>query len=446
MARYAGARVERIGGLPAQEAWDLAATLVGADNELGALERAPYYLSNAVALRALGVADRSDRLAFDLRLADGRVKTVEIEAIEDEFDLEFQFWGEIWGPASSKVEYVTAFDGRSADDHYDEESDLPLHLRYRSTFWFTYLEEPRLFYVQINAIGDSHRRGETFAELSDSLWRAADGRNIDFFVIDLRYNSGGDGSLVRDFVHEIIRRPEIDRKGTLFTLVGRKTFSAAVMLARALEEHTETTFVGEPMGAYWRHYGDGTSFRLPHSGLEVRVSTVYHQLSSYGGERRTMPIELPAPFTSADYFGRRDPALERILASRDRPLLASVFRDQGAAAALAVYEERLEEYGGVDWWQPISLHELGRLGQELAAEKRWDDAVAAHRLNCRRHPDHWRVWWNLGRALQAAGDRGGAIESFEKALAAAPFNNLASYQRARLEELRAGTALETDKR
>ena len=151
-----------------------------------------------------------------------------------------------------------------------------------------------------------------------------------------------------------------------------------------------------------------------------------------------MPIARPAPVSSDDYFGRRDPALEQLVASRRRPLLANVFRDEGAETALAVYEERLAEYGGVEWWEPIGLQELGRLGQELGRAERWDDALAAHRLNVRRHPNHWRVYWNLGRALQATGDRAGAIESYERALEVDPFNNLASYQRARLEELRSG--------
>ena len=117
-------------------------------------------------------------------------------------------------------------------------------------------------------------------------------------------------------------------------------------------------------------------------------------------------------------------------------LLVMMILAGGAAAALTDYEKRLAEYGSVEWWEPFSLHELGRVGRDLGEEDRWEDALAAHRLNTRRHPDHWRVWWNLGRALQRTGDREGAIESYERALAVDPFSNLANYQRERLEELR----------
>ena len=435
--RHLGARVDKIGRLTADRAWELTASLRGADNEFGALQRAPFYLSNATALRALGVTDGRDRLTLEVRLADDAAETIELEAVDAGFDLDFQYWGEIWGPASSKVGYA-ALDGRSSDDFYDEHSELPLHLRYRSSYWFTYLEAPKLFYVQLNSLGDSHRRNQTFAEFNDSLWRAVDAADIDSLVIDIRYNIGGDGSLVNSFVHEIIKRDRVNRKGTIFAVVGRATFSAGVMLARALEEHTEATFVGEPPGAYWQHYGDGTSFRLPNSGLEVWVSTIYHQLSSYTEGRRVMPIELPAQFASADYFGLRDPALEQIHGSRDRPLLAEIFRRRGAEQALEAYERRLAEYGAVEWWAPFTLAELNRLGHELLDAGRADDALAAYRLNARRHPNHWRPWHSLGRAHRKLGHTEAAIESYQRALEVDPFNNLAPYQRQALAELGAG--------
>ncbi len=434
-AELVGARVVRIGSMPAEAAWELVATLHGSDNELGSLQTAPLYLSNAAALAALGVIDSPGRMTVVFESDGEPPQTITVEAIDAGFDLSFQFWGEIWGPASTEVEYVSSTGGRSSNDHYDTESDLPLHLRYRSAYWFTYLAEQKLFYVQINYLGDS--RKETFAQFFDRLWRAVDDAEIDQFVLDNRYNIGGDGSLVRKFVHEIIKRDDLNRSGKLFTVVGRATFSAGVMLTAAMDEHTETVFVGEPMGAYYKHYGDGTSFELPHSGLQAWVSTIYHQLDDYVDDARTLPIQLPAQFTSKAYFGGRDPALEQILEARSRPPLTVVFREQGAKAALAEYEKRRAELGKIDWWAPFTLSELNSLGNEFREAERWEEAMAAYRLNAARHPDHWRVWYSLGRACKEQGQVEAAIEYYEKALAADPFNNLAPNQREALEELRA---------
>ena len=210
-------------------------------------------------------------LALELDDGSGVTRRVEIESVDADYDLSFRFWSEIWGPASDQVPYVTAFG--ASDDHYNESSTLPLHLRYRSAYWSHWLPEEKLYYVQLSYLGDSGRRKQTFAEFNASIWEEVDRLDVDRFVLDIRYNFGGDGSLVQQMVHDIIKRDAINRKGVLFTVVGRTTFSAGVMLARALEEHTETTFVGEPPGAYWASYGDGTSFELPSSGLTVWVST-----------------------------------------------------------------------------------------------------------------------------------------------------------------------------
>ena len=432
-AELAGARVTQIGSMSAEEAWELSATLLGSDNEFGAMEGAPFHLCNAAALQSLGVIDDPGHVDLEVVLPDGETKVVRLDSLEDSYDLSFQFWSEIWGPASEVVTYVTPF-GLS-DDHYDEASDLPLHLRYRSAYWWYWDEAEKLFYVQISFMGNSGRRGQTFAEFNDSVFEAVDRHDVDTFVLDIRHNFGGNGGLVQQFVHEIIKRDEINRKGTLFTVVGRTTFSAGVMFAQAMEEHSETTFVGEPPGAYWASYGDGSSFELPHSSLLVWVSTIYHQLSSYAGDQRVLEIELPARFSSSDYLNGADPAIEQILASRTRPLIANVFRERGAEAALEVYEERMAEYGGVDWWAPFTLSSLNSLGHELLEADRYDDALAAYRLNARRHPEHWRVWYSLARAQQRHGDRDQAIENYERALAADPFNNLAPSQREALAEL-----------
>jgi tetratricopeptide (TPR) repeat protein len=57
-------------------------------------------------------------------------------------------------------------------------------------------------------------------------------------------------------------------------------------------------------------------------------------------------------------------------------------------------------------------------------------------LNAERHPESWRVWYSLAEAYKAGGDGPAAIDSYEKALEADPFNNLAPWQRESLEELR----------
>src|SRR5207245_1365456 len=65
-------------------------------------------------------------------------------------------------------------------------------------------------------------------------------------VIDLRWNGGGNTFLSQALLHHLIRNREISRRGTLFVIIGRLTFSAAQNTATAIGRETEPIFVGEP--------------------------------------------------------------------------------------------------------------------------------------------------------------------------------------------------------
>ena len=105
--------------------------------------------------------------------------------------------------------------------------------------------------------------------------QAADEHEIDQFVIDLRSNGGGNNQLIEPLVAAISGNPRLDRRGVLYTLIGRRTFSAAGNLATALERRTKTLFAGEPSGFTPNQYGDAVRLPLPRSKIIVRISTRY---------------------------------------------------------------------------------------------------------------------------------------------------------------------------
>jgi hypothetical protein len=117
----------------------------------------------------------------------------------------------------------------------------------------------------------------------------------------------------------LIKREQINQPGKLFTIIGRATFSAAMMLADDLEKHTNTLFVGEPTGASPNMYGDAERIVLPNSGLEVWASALHWVYSEPRDNRPWIAPDIPAELSSADYRARRDPALEAILGYAPSP-------------------------------------------------------------------------------------------------------------------------------
>jgi hypothetical protein len=61
----------------------------------------------------------------------------------------------------------------------------------------------------------------------------------------------------------------------LFVLIGKQTFSSAIMNAVDLKRNTQATLVGEPTSGSINHYGEVRGFHLPHSRIIIGYSTRY---------------------------------------------------------------------------------------------------------------------------------------------------------------------------
>jgi hypothetical protein len=132
----------------------------------------------------------------------------------------------------------------------------------------------------------------------------------------LRGNSGGDGTLNRPLVQALVRHRGLDQPGALWALIDRGTFSAAVIMAVDLESWTSAILVGEKTGGGPNTYGDSRRIVLPNSGITVRVSSLYWQLTDPRDERDGVTPHLAMEESYADWQARRDPVLEAALAER----------------------------------------------------------------------------------------------------------------------------------
>jgi hypothetical protein len=150
-----------------------------------------------------------------------------------------------------------------------------------------------------------HRLPISFYQFSDGLFiRHA----------DEAHNSGGNNNLNRPIIHGIIVHDEkIDRKGKLFCIIGRQTFSAAMNCVSNLEQRTKVIFVGEPTAGAPNHFGDAKRIQLPNSKLIGGVSTRFWQDSRPREIRPWVPPDVPVQISSKDYLSNHDPVLQAVL-------------------------------------------------------------------------------------------------------------------------------------
>jgi hypothetical protein len=172
--------------------------------------------------------------------------------------------------------------------------------------WWEWQADTGTAFIQLNEVAD--RNGPLVEEVRERL----SGGEVQRIVLDLRHNPGGDNTLYAGLLQLL---DEGDAAGVpLYVIMGRATFSAAGNLLTDLEQETDAILVGEDSGNSPNQYGNSIPTELPHSGLVFRVAPQYVIAGDPDDTRVTIRPDLPAPLSSADYFGGRDPAIAAILA------------------------------------------------------------------------------------------------------------------------------------
>lgn len=290
-AAAVGGRVVRLGALPAEEAFQRVAGICSVDNAMGYRSRAPQYMVVPEVLHALGVIDEPDAaLPLTVETRDGEPTTVYVEP------------GPFGGLGTGSI--VHARD--------DTGAPVPLWLKDKeNNFWFEHLEKDRLVYVQFNTVRD--KADESIAEFSNRLFSFIEEHPVEYLVIDMRRNHGGNNFLNQPLVHGLIKCDAVNRRGHLFVIAGRATFSAAMNGAADIETHTNALFVGEPTGSRPNFVGETTIIALPCTGLRLSCSSLYWQRSHASDHRTWIAPDIVAEMSSEDYRTNRDPAMEAIL-------------------------------------------------------------------------------------------------------------------------------------
>ncbi len=330
-AAYIGAKVIRIGELTAEEAFRRAGTLAFADNEFSKKNQSPLIVVTCGLARGLGITASADGLTLLVETKKGTHEEIVFSPVTPP-RVNDMLRGMDAGPDG--IPFVSALTGTGRQ--------LPLYLKHLDgdhNYWFEHDKENRALYMQFNLV--VHQEDESFEQFYKRMFVYMDEnrKDIDKFIMDLRFNSGGNGLMVLPFMNEVIKRDDINRLGRLYVLTGRRSFSAAVLLIAEMMLHTRALLVGEPAGASQNMFSDmvdrGT---LPNSGATLFVSSEYFNIAWPAGKNHAIPPHFPAPFSSTDFFSGKDPALEVIFADKVKAV-EMVLREEGPEAAMNFFEE-----------------------------------------------------------------------------------------------------------
>lgn len=285
-----GGRVVSIGGRPAAEAMAAVEPTISRDNRSQVRGLLPVSMVCPEILEARGVIASMDGAPI-LVERDGRRVEASLDPV----------------PVGTEVAWLDARDPGPPPlrDQHPERSH-----------WFVRLPGTRIVYARYRAVMND--KDESVASFADSLFAAIGRWRAERLVIDLRGNVGGNGFLNKAVLQHLIRAERLYRPGGLWALVDRGTFSAAVMMAADLEMRTPTILVGEDTGGHPNSWGDARRIVLPNTGLTVRVSSLYWQLTSPQDSREAIEPHIAIQERFEDWRASKDPVLEAAIGSSGR--------------------------------------------------------------------------------------------------------------------------------
>lgn len=388
LGNIAGKRVLKIGDIPADRAITLVRPFIHRDNDMTVKALLPSFLNTPEILEHTGILKAGDDLSLTVEDKSSPV-TVTIKRAHSNTSTE-------WRPAA------------------DPGIKPPLYLQKTSdNYWFEYLEPRKTVYVQFNSVRD--KREETIAQFADRLYKFVRDNAVEKLVLDIRLNDGGNSRLAMPLLEALIRSEKINQRGRFFTIIGRDTFSAAMVFAVELENHTQVTFVGEPTGGAPNQYGEMLGFHLPNSNLFVNYAAYYFQTAGPFDNRPWLAPSVAVPPTMDAFTKRGDPALQAALSWQpSNPLSARIldaYNAGGTAAAIAVYKEYKNA--------PVNVYvdterEVRTAANRMQALRKFDDSIAIFELNIAAYPERAAPYLSVAEAYLEKGDRTKAKELYTK--------------------------------
>ncbi len=280
-------KVERINGMAIDQVVKLFKKVVSHENDLFFRSQLPDYLCAVDILYGLEIVDETSEVVLDITGTDG----VSFRAVV---------------PSVSSDEYHGILTETGSDM-----DRIPLYRRNGDQpYWSVMLDDDKTLYFNYNSCREM--ADESLGDFTEAIMNRIEQNDVERLILDLRNNRGGNSTLLEPFIDKIRKCEKINREGGLYVVIGRDTFSSALLNAFAMKNKTKAIFIGEPTGGKPNCYGEVQYIKLNNSKVEIRYSTKYYKLIPNDKILSLSPdVELLPRFQ--DYIENRDPCLEYIL-------------------------------------------------------------------------------------------------------------------------------------
>lgn len=253
-----GCQLLAINGFPVATVIDSLSTLLTIDNRAMVKSRVPQYIPSLQILEYFGFADSGQ---VELSLKNG---------------------------ANQNLVYALKTSAMSRKNRVSFEPDAYAFSIINENAFFTdcYYPDEKIYYMLYNRClskeleekygnKEKAKKMPSFKEFEQKALKTLKTKKVDKIVFDMRHNSGGNSAQGTAFIEKLAKFLNENPDVKMYVVIGKRTFSSAILNALDFKRLTNAVFVGEETAGKPNHFGEMRNFQLPNSKLQVNYSTKY---------------------------------------------------------------------------------------------------------------------------------------------------------------------------
>ncbi|MDR2126623.1 MAG: hypothetical protein LBP63_07325 [Prevotellaceae bacterium] len=235
-----------------------------------------HYLNNASILRGLGILNSENEITYTLQNSDSNI-------VKIKFDI-----------ASNNINHSMI----KANQHLQTS---------KNNYWYEYDSVRNEIYFSYSSCQNNEHY--PFAKFNADLFGIIKKNKPEKIILDLRNNGGGNSTVLKPFLKEI-KRSYLNKKNRFYVLIGKTTFSSAMLNAVDLKRNFKTVLIGEQTAGSINHYGEIRNFELPNTKVKIVYSTKYFE--TWKGKNGALQPDVKINYSIENFKINKDEAIDYI--------------------------------------------------------------------------------------------------------------------------------------
>ncbi|MDQ3550815.1 MAG: hypothetical protein M3413_04745 [Bacteroidota bacterium] len=294
---FLGAKINAINGIPIDSVKKRVDEL-NSGNSSWKRYMSLYYLRSPQALKGLSLVNDAKQLSLTVTPLKGKEQILSMKADFVPQTSTVDIWKDLspnWVKKDSLMHVLL------------ENKRLPLYLQNpEKNYWYQYLEKAGIVYLNFSRTDNT--KDLSFYEFALKLINDIKDKPYSKFVIDVRFNTGGDNDIAEKGLIELAANL---KNKQVYIITGYPTFSAGVTTSALFKWYTGAKVIGELAGDGLVYFSEGGDIQLPHSKLYVHYANGFHNDIFIKGFNIRPDKEILVSFQ--DYLNGEDPILNFVI-------------------------------------------------------------------------------------------------------------------------------------